>query len=172
MPSHGAKAHRIRRFLLKDEPAESVNVGDMDDETPLFFCEDLPAARVLIEEFRADAMRKNIEGLTASEKADVNEYPELAAYIRSRTGEQPTPRAELLARIGQTDDAQQEEEGGEDDDDGSDASLDERVDGMVDAVDEIMRHAEETGTDPTERLREVVGAHVVHQILEGYNKQS
>lgn len=149
----------------------------MDDETPLFFCEDLPAARVLIEEFHANSMLKNTEGLTASEKADVNEYPELAAYIRSHTGEQPTPRTELLARIGETDEAQpwearQEEGDEEDDDDVSDASLDERVDGMVDAVDEIMRHAEETGTDPTERLREVVGAHVVHQILEGYNKQS
>lgn len=53
-----------RRLLLKDEPASSVNVGDSDDETPLFFCEDVPTAKILVEEYHANAAHKNVEGLT------------------------------------------------------------------------------------------------------------
>ena len=87
----------------------------------------------------------------------------MAAYLRSVTGEPHTPRRELLARIGEAD---------TDADEGNDteAVTDARADEMMQQVDEIMRDAEASGTDPTERLREVVGASVMQQIVEGYNK--
>ena len=79
-------ADRSRLLLsYKNEPQSSCNVRDEDGDTPLFFAEDVPTAQLLVE-LGADAKLKNDEGLTAAEKATVNEIYDVAEYLRSLTG--------------------------------------------------------------------------------------
>ena len=160
-------ADRSRLQLsYKNEPQSSCNVRDEDGDTPLFFAEDVPTAQLLVE-LGADAKLKNDEGLTAAEKATVNEIYDVAEYLRSLTGEEETPRRELLVRLG--------EEHEEDALDGrivqADASSDDgpsdaQVDAVMARIEEIMKHADETGADPTDELRELVGASVMRQIMQ------
>lgn len=55
-----------RRYLLTypGVAKDAVDVEDADGDTPLFFCEDIPTATLLLEEFHADANHKNADGLT------------------------------------------------------------------------------------------------------------
>mmetsp|Transcript_55505 Transcript_55505/g.166422 ORF Transcript_55505/g.166422 Transcript_55505/m.166422 type:complete len:178 (-) Transcript_55505:677-1210(-) len=60
----------VLRWLLEQRGGDSgiaidVNAGDSDGDTPLHHCDDVAAARILIEEGGADASLKNHEGKTA-----------------------------------------------------------------------------------------------------------
>ena len=156
------------RFLLAHEKAgeNAVNVRDEDDETPLFFCEDVPTAKLLLE-LGADAALQNKSGMSAAENAAVNNWADVAAFLRDVTGKEPVPRRELLVRLGEEDDEEvqeQELERGN----GAEQEDDARIDEMLSRVEEVMADAERTGQDPTEQLREIVGQSVAQQILEGY----
>ncbi|WFD40460.1 uncharacterized protein MJAP1_003446 [Malassezia japonica] len=177
-PIHAAASYgraELLRFLLTypNVSKDAVNVTDDDGETPLFFCEDVPTAKLLVDEFHADASRKNHEGLTAAENALVNEREAVAEYLRSVTGEEATPRSELLARVGEQDEDEEAEErleAAEDEEDADDQDLDEKADQLMAHVEEIMRESEANGTDPSDKLREVVGASLMKQIMEGYQR--
>lgn len=156
------------RFLLAHEKAgeNAVNVRDEDDETPLFFCEDVPTAKLLLE-LGADAALQNKSGMSAAENAAVNNWADVAAFLWDVTGKEPVPRRELLVRLGEEDDEEvqeQELERGN----GAEQEDDARIDEMLSRVEEVMADAERTGQDPTEQLREIVGQSVAQQILEGY----
>lgn len=161
------------RFLLKDEKPESVDVEDNDGDTPLFFCDDVATAKILVDEFHANAKHKNHEGKTAAENALMNGSEELATYLSSVTGETLESRSALLARYGEED----EDEGGQPEviegrleEIKDDPETEDRVDEMMERIESILKRADETGADPTEELRELVGASIVRQIMEGYEK--
>ena len=97
-PLHAAASyahHDLLRWLLKHERASpnDVNITDADGDTPLFVVEDVETARILIEEFEADAKHKNQEGLTAAQNAYENGFEDVAQYVRGVTGE-PAPTLE------------------------------------------------------------------------------
>lgn len=150
---------------------------DNDGDTPLFFCDDVVTAKILVDEFHADAKHKNKEGKTAAENALINGSEDLAKYLSSVTGETLEPRSTLLARYGEEDD---EDEGGVLGEQGAiegrleeiedNPETEERVDEMMERVETILKRADETGADPTEELRELVGASIMRQIMEGYGK--
>lgn len=92
-PLHAAASyahHDLLRWLLTHPRAtpDDVNVADEDGDTPLFVVEDAATARLLIEEFSADAKHRNNEGLTAAATMHENGFDDAAEYVRSVTGEQ------------------------------------------------------------------------------------
>ena len=168
----------------REEPKESINVEDNDGETPLFFCETVDMARLLVEELGADIAHRNEAGLSAAENARVNDLEDVAIYLASKTGESLASRASILERIGEEEEdleflAQGREENGLDDrnsesaivtNDGNDDDVDDdpRVNALMSRIEDIMRRADESQTDPTEELRQIVSASIARQIVEGY----
>ncbi|CAD6924791.1 unnamed protein product [Tilletia controversa] len=71
-------------------PTGAANVQDSDGDTPLFVCETVEPAKLLIEKFGADPKHRNLDGKTAAQAAYENEAFEVGDYLRSLTGE-PEP---------------------------------------------------------------------------------
>lgn len=172
------------RFLLThaSAPANAVETTDDDGDTPLFVCEDVSVARMLVEEYNANAKHENKQGNTPAMAAEENEQAEVAAYFRSVTGEAP-----LYATL---QDLQAEEAAAGQDNEleqamraaapGSSAATDEAIDARTDAlmekVQEILQRAEQRGATSGEdlnaeeeaELRRVVGESLFSQIREGW----
>lgn len=167
-----------RRFLTeyKNQPPEAIEVEDDEGDTPLFFCDKEETAKFLVEELGANAKHKNHAGLTAAENALVNDLEDVARYLASVTGATLPSRAELLLRTGEEDEDEETENAAlearltEVPESDAEGVSDEQVDELMQRVEEIMRNADETGADPTEQLREVVGAGIMRQIMEGYQR--
>ena len=153
-PLHAAASynqHELLQYLLEqaDDAQEAINVTDNDGDTPLFFCDVLETAKLVVEKHGADAQHRNHEGRSAAQNALENDSDDIAAYLASKTGE--TLAYEEQAPMGE------EEE-------------DPRVDEVMQRIEDIMQRAEDTQTDPTEELQQVVGASIVRQIMEGYGR--
>ncbi|WFD33243.1 hypothetical protein MCUN1_000056 [Malassezia cuniculi] len=146
-PIHAAVSyaqHELLRFLLEHKSAgdDAVNIRDSDDESPLFFCEDVSTAKILLE-FGADTKLKNKDGLTAAENAEVNDWHDVAVFLWDSSGEEPVPRQELLKRVGEEEDeeavpVQQDGEDGNQITEQEDEELDTRMEEMLSRVEEIM----------------------------------
>ncbi|WFC99581.1 hypothetical protein MYAM1_002326 [Malassezia yamatoensis] len=70
-PIHAAASysqHDLLRFLLSypGVSKDAVNVRDEDGDTPLYFCEDLATAQLLVTELGADVKVVNDQNLTVS----------------------------------------------------------------------------------------------------------
>lgn len=76
------------------------------------------------------------------------------------------PRSELLSRVGEDED----EEAQPVEDTQDDPETEEKADKLMERVQEIMQEADANGEDPTEKLREVIGAGLAKQIVEGYQQ--
>lgn len=152
-PLHAAASynqHELLRYLLEqaDDAKEAINVTDNDGDTPLFFCDVLETAKLVVEEYAADPKHRNHEGRSAAQNAMENDNDDIAAYLASKTGETLVSEEDVPV---------------EEDDD-------PRVDEVMQRIEAIMQRAEETQTDPTEELQQVVGASIVRQIMEGYDR--
>ena len=69
---HAAAAYRrvdVLRWLFEQDGVD-VNAADADGDTPLHHCDEPEAARILIEEGKADPSVKNGEGKTARESKE------------------------------------------------------------------------------------------------------
>lgn len=178
-PLHAAASYGhidVLRFLLNHSsaPANAIETIDEDGDTPLFTVEDVSVARILIEEFGANAKHENQAGDTPAANAEENEWEEVAAYFRSVTGEEP-----MYQRV---QDLSQQEEFNFDPSSSSsiNSTMDAAIDGQTDAlmirVQEILRRAEARGANSGEELNEeeeaelrrVVGESVLTQIREGW----
>ncbi|KAM0788382.1 hypothetical protein ACM66B_001521 [Microbotryomycetes sp. NB124-2] len=92
-PLHAAASWNhpeILNYLVVERGAD-VNTTDDDGETCLFVCETVDMARLIVEQLGGNASHRNSEGLTAAASLE-EDYPEVAAYLRSVTGE-PAPVA-------------------------------------------------------------------------------
>lgn len=167
-PLHAAASYGhldILRYLLShpSAPSGAVNTTDSDGDTPLFVCESVEAAKCLVEEFHADASHKNNEGLTPAQQATENESEDVAAYLRSVTGE---------AADAPVDD--EDDEGSIQEDSGLNAEQEEHLEAATDQlmarVEEIMTRSEREGFDPEEELRTLVSDSVLRQMLEGMDR--
>lgn len=68
--------------LLLVEFNVPVDLKDEDDETALFVCETIECARLLVEEFHADATVRAVDGKTAGERIEADgDFPDVAAYL-------------------------------------------------------------------------------------------
>lgn len=77
--SHGD----LLRTLVQQYEA-SANISDEDNETPLFYAENVDIAGLLLE-LGADLSHKNSDGQTAEDKIDGDEeFPLVAAFLRQK----------------------------------------------------------------------------------------
>jgi hypothetical protein len=171
-PLHAAASYgqiEVLRFLLNhpSTPANAIETTDEDGDTPLFAAEEVEVARILVEEYRADAKRENAAGDTAAANAEENERLEVAAYLRSVTGEAPMYSA-------QVDDI---DEGEGPLDPAIEGEIEQRTDTLMQRVQEILARAQARGASSgedldaqeEEELRRVVGESLFTQIREGWN---
>ncbi|PWN98369.1 ankyrin [Tilletiopsis washingtonensis] len=181
-PVHAAASygqHAVLRYLLShaSAPADAANVRDSDGDTPLFVVEDIPSAMLLLQ-LGADAKLTNEAGETAAETAEENGHEDLAAYLRSLTGEKP-----LYDRSGAAA-AEEEAEGAAEGASGlsaeAEAAADARADELMAQVEALLAAAAlrtgggtdgeelELTQDEEQRLRDLVGESVLQQIREGW----
>lgn len=107
--------------------------------------------------------------IQAAQKAVCEEMDELAAFLRTASGEEDVPRQDLLARLGATS-LDFSASDAADADEADDEETEAKVDALMEKVQAIMEAAEADGSDPTPQLQEVVGASVVKQIVEGMDR--
>ncbi|MCO5549553.1 hypothetical protein L7F22_003025 [Adiantum nelumboides] len=170
-PLHAAASYGhidILRFLLNHSsaPENAIETTDADGDTPLFTVEDVSVARTLIEEFGANAKHENQSGDTAAANAEENEWEEVAAYLRSVTGEEPMYQRTLTEQANLDPSANE----------AMDAAIDGQTDALMIRVQDILRRAEARGASSGEELndeeeaelRRVVGESVLTQIREGW----
>ncbi|ORX63256.1 ankyrin [Anaeromyces robustus] len=69
------------RWLL--EHGADVNITDDDGDTPLHSCESVAMAKMLIEEFNADPLKKNDEGKMPIDNAYEEDYDDLVEYLKN-----------------------------------------------------------------------------------------
>lgn len=192
-PLHAAASYGQRdmlRFLLTHPraPAQAIETTDEDGDTPLFVCEDVAMARLLVEEFGANAKHENKAGDTPAAAAEENEHPDVAAYLRSITGEEPmyATLQDLHAQdgvalggdgIGDTDAAAAAlaaAAGGGNS--AVDAAIEARTEALMERVQAILQRAEARGASSADdmtpeeeaELRRVVGESVFAQIRQGW----
>lgn len=133
----------ILEFLVS--AGGDVNLADEDGDTPLYVTESVPAAEWLVSH-GADAAHKNGEGRTAAETLN-DDSPDVAAYLRSVTGEAAPAPAE--------DQEMQDTPQGVSSQ-AVDAFASQQTQELLARTQAIMEQAEKDGTNPDERLREVV----------------
>lgn len=88
-PIHAAASYgHLDLLRLLISKGGDINIQDTEGDTPLHHVEDLDVAKVLVEEFKADAGIKNADGLTAAQYIEQeDEFPDIAAYLRQQSGE-------------------------------------------------------------------------------------
>lgn len=120
----------LLRYLI--EKGGNVSIVDDDNETPLFVAEDAEIARLLVDH-GADPSHRNAEGLTPLEKLiQDDEYEDVQEYLKT-VGPAPASAPN---------------------DNNDTATLEETETGRE--IAQIMEQAQRDGTDPEERLRELV----------------
>ncbi|KIR96866.1 ankyrin repeat-containing protein [Cryptococcus deuterogattii 2001/935-1] len=128
------------------------NLTDDDGETPLYVVESIEVAKFLIDN-GADPKWKNEEGLTAAEQLE-EEHPDVAAFLRSLTGEVAPTRPEGM------DDEREVADGDISNGQISQLALDNytatQTAALLQEAQRIMEECARDGVEPDERLREVV----------------
>ncbi|CAO1622627.1 unnamed protein product [Sympodiomycopsis kandeliae] len=161
-PLHAAASyahHDLLRWLLTHSRGSKtdVDVTDEDGDTPLFVVEDVNTAKLLIEEFKADAKHTNNDGLTAAATLHENGFEEVAEYIRGVTGE-PKPQEPELEQLDEEEEPQEEQD-------------DERHDGETTKryVDLLQRYSSCEVSDALIKLGHATGGHLPNLSLTSPN---
>ncbi|KAF9182436.1 hypothetical protein BGZ51_004740 [Haplosporangium sp. Z 767] len=150
-PLHGAASYRHKElieYLL--ENGADVNIQDPEGDSPLFVCETVDIAQMLIKA-GADATHVNDNDMTAAENAEEEEWSEVAHYLRELTGvphpdndadELENDMAHLMVE-------KDDEESESDEEDSSEDSFKNRIEA-------IMKATEADGKDRDDELKAVV----------------
>ncbi|KAF9907073.1 hypothetical protein BX616_000538, partial [Lobosporangium transversale] len=154
--SYGHK--ELIKYLLGK--GANVNIQDPDGDSPLFVCETVEIAKILIDA-GADANHVNGNELTAAENAQEEEWFEVAHYLRELTGV-PHPDKEVdeleddmshLLEDSDDSDSNKSESDKEDDDSDSDVAGENKFRQRIEA---IMKATEADGKNRDEELQVVV----------------
>ncbi|KAF9106727.1 hypothetical protein BGX27_009042 [Mortierella sp. AM989] len=137
-------------YLL--EKGANVNIQDPDGDTPLFVCETVKIAKMLVNA-GADATHVNEEDITAAENAEEQEWLEVAHYLRELTGV-PHPDNDiddLEEDMSHLLEDNKESEGGDDK-----AEQDSTENSFKERIETIMKATEADGVDRDDELKVVV----------------
>lgn len=129
-----------------------INLKDEDGETPLFTVESKEAAEEMIRR-GAEVQARNNEGQTAAEYL-FEDYPEVAIYLQSLV--MPSSATSSTSGLGEV--GTVVAGAGEGTTEALSAQL---TDDLIAQTQEIMKRAEQTGENPDELLRAVVGKAVL-----------
>ncbi|KDN44193.1 hypothetical protein RSAG8_05666, partial [Rhizoctonia solani AG-8 WAC10335] len=135
-PMHAASSYghvQILAYLISK--GGDVNVTDEEGDTPLFAAETVAVAEFLVENGALVDVR-NSEGVSPIEAVE-DDYPEVAEYLRSRSGLLSRPRS-----------AQEQEH---------EAASEELTAELITKTEEIITRAEREGRDPHDELTALVG---------------
>ncbi|KAI8595961.1 hypothetical protein EDD21DRAFT_389743, partial [Dissophora ornata] len=146
------------KYLL--EKGANVNIQDLDGDSPLFVCETVEIAEILVEA-GADAKHVNENEMTAAENAEEEEWYEVAHYLRELTGV-PHPDKDV-------DDLEEdmshllkdEDEDNSDEEDGDDKDEEAKENSFKHRIESIMKATEADGVDRDEELKSVVAEMLV-----------
>ncbi|KAG8686521.1 hypothetical protein FRC09_014073 [Ceratobasidium sp. 395] len=139
-PMHAAASYghlNILEYLI--EKGGDVNVTDEEGDTPLYTAESVTVAQFLVEH-GAQVDIKNSEDISPAEATE-EDFPEVAAYIRSKSSlPQPPPEVESSAQ---------------------DQAPEEMTAALIAETEEIITRAEREGRDPHDELTTAVGRTVL-----------
>ncbi|KAG0001541.1 hypothetical protein BGZ80_005608 [Entomortierella chlamydospora] len=153
-------------YLL--EKGANVNIQDPDGDTPLFVCETVEIAKMLIDG-GADATHVNEDEMTAAENAEEEEWFEVAHYLRELTGV-PHPDKDIDELEEDMSHLLKDEEEDEDSDDNDEQEATENS--FKHRINDIMKATEADGVDRDEELKAVVTEMLVAAGPEGAAKLS
>ncbi|KAG0053882.1 hypothetical protein BGZ83_000279 [Gryganskiella cystojenkinii] len=136
------------KYLL--EKGANVNIQDPEGDSPLFVCETVEIAKILVEA-GADAKHINENEITAADNAEEEEWTEVAYYLRELTG---VPHPEEDDEDNLNDDMSHllVEDDEKEDDEKESANKDE----FKDRIEAIMKATEADGKDRDDELKAVV----------------
>ncbi|KAF9966866.1 hypothetical protein BGZ70_000977 [Mortierella alpina] len=132
------------------ENGADVNIQDPEGDSPLFVCETVEIAEMLVKA-GADATHINENEMTAAENAEEEEWFEVAHYLRELTGV-PHPdnsTGDLEEDMSHLMEDKDEDEDDEHDDNEKDSAYKERIES-------IMKATENDGVDRDDELKAVV----------------
>ncbi|CAO3563969.1 unnamed protein product [Mortierella alpina] len=132
------------------ENGANVNIQDPEGDSPLFVCETVEIAEMLVKA-GADATHVNENEMTAAENAEEEEWFEVAHYLRELTGV-PHPdnsTDDLEEDMSHLMEDKDEDEDDEHDDNEKDSAYKERIES-------IMKATENDGVDRDDELKAVV----------------
>ncbi|KAF8945398.1 hypothetical protein BGZ46_006022, partial [Entomortierella lignicola] len=132
----------------------NVNIQDPDGDTPLFVCETVEIAKILVDG-GADATHVNGEGLTAAEKAEEEEWYDVAHYLRELTGV-PHPDNDVDDLEEDMSHLLEDEE-----DEGIDTNDEQEPTAFHERIESIMKASEADGVNRDEELKTVVSEMLV-----------
>ncbi|KAG8728507.1 hypothetical protein FRC12_021686 [Ceratobasidium sp. 428] len=139
-PMHAAASYghlNILEYLI--EKGGDVDVTDEEGDTPLYAAESVTVAQFLVEH-GAQVDIKNSEDISPAEATE-EDFPEVAAYIRSKSSlPQPPPEVESSAQ---------------------DQASEEMTSALIAETEEIITRAEREGRDPHDELTQAVGRTVL-----------
>ncbi|KAG0367943.1 ankyrin repeat-containing domain protein [Gamsiella multidivaricata] len=138
----------IKYLLAK---GANVNIQDPDGDSPLFVCETVEIAEILVNA-GADAKHVNENEMTAAENAEEEEWFEVAHYLRELTGV-PHPDKDV-DELEEDMSHLLEEEADSDDDKTEEQDTTENT--YKDRIETIMKATEADGKDRDEELKAVV----------------
>ncbi|KAG8747303.1 hypothetical protein FRC10_001482 [Ceratobasidium sp. 414] len=136
-PMHAAASYahlNILEYLI--EKGGDVNIADEEGDTPLYAAESIAVAQFLVEH-GAQVDIKNSEDVSPAEAVE-EDFPDVAAYIRSKSSLPPPPAPSA-----------------------QDVASEEMTAALIAETGEIIERAEREGRDPHDELTRAVGRTVL-----------
>ncbi|KAH7056462.1 ankyrin repeat-containing domain protein [Linnemannia elongata] len=147
--SYGHK--ELITYLL--ENGADVNIQDPEGDSPLFVCETVDIAEMLVKA-GADAKHINENEMTAAENAEEEEWLEVAHYLRELTGvPHPDEVAELEDDMSHLMDEKDSDDSSDDEDKKANG---ESSTAFKERIEAIMKASEADGVDRDDELKAVV----------------
>ncbi|TBU49844.1 ankyrin [Dichomitus squalens] len=157
-PMHAAASYghlNILEYLISQ--GGDVNVTDEDGDTPLYVVENVETARFLVER-GAVVNRHNSEGLSPAQYLEEEEFPAVAAYLRSVGGD--------TAEDGATAPAEAHEQPSQH---AQNVASENLTSSLLLSVQDVIQRAQAEGREvPEEELRQIVGRAVIEGVIAGY----
>ncbi|KAG9063627.1 hypothetical protein KI688_003738 [Linnemannia hyalina] len=147
--SYGHK--ELITYLL--ENGADVNIQDPEGDSPLFVCETVDIAEMLVKA-GADAKHVNENEMTAAENAEEEEWLEVAHYLRELTG---VPHPDEVDELEDDMSHLMEEKDSDDSSDDEDKKANgESSTAFKERIEAIMKASEADGVDRDDELKAVV----------------
>ncbi|RDX42124.1 ankyrin [Lentinus brumalis] len=157
-PMHAAASYGhldVLEYLISR--GGNVNVTDEDGDTPLYVVENVRTAQFLVEH-GAVVNRQNAEGISPAQHLEDEEFPDVAAYLRSVEG--PTAVGANAATTSAPEQPSQHAQN---------VASENLTSSLLQSVQAVMQRAEAEGREASDdELRQIVSRAVIEGVVTGY----